>query len=66
LKDTRWELQRAINTFQSSSEYARQVGGGEMSHVDTFGPARSKVAITQYFPLGVVLCVTPFNFPINM
>ncbi len=65
ISDSRVELARAVNTTVASSEEARQIGG-EALDSDAYPPARSRIGVVCYRPLGTVLCITPFNFPVNI
>ncbi len=65
ISDSRVELSRAVNAAVSSSEEARQISG-EVLDSDCYAPARSKLGVVTWKPLGTVLCITPFNFPINI
>ncbi|WP_317930418.1 sulfoacetaldehyde dehydrogenase SafD [Halioxenophilus sp. WMMB6] len=65
ISDSRVELTRAINAAIASSEEARQISG-ECLDSDCFAPARGKLGVVLWRPLGTVLCITPFNFPINI
>ncbi|MBI5464135.1 MAG: aldehyde dehydrogenase family protein, partial [Ignavibacteriales bacterium] len=62
---SRVEVERAIITFGLASEEAKRMGGDLMpldlqsGHEDRFG-------IVRRFPRGIVLCITPFNFPLNL
>ncbi|MDN3610770.1 sulfoacetaldehyde dehydrogenase SafD [Vibrio ostreicida] len=65
IADSRVELTRAINTAIASSEEARQIQG-EVLDSDAYAPARRRTGIVRFVPIGTVLCITPFNFPINI
>lgn len=65
LSDSRVELVRAVNTTVASSEEARQISG-EALDSDAYPPARSRIGVVCFRPLGTVLCITPFNFPVNI
>ncbi len=65
ISDSRVELERAVNTTVASSEEARQISG-EALDSDAYPPARSRIGVVCFRPLGTVLCITPFNFPINI
>ncbi|MBU2707070.1 aldehyde dehydrogenase family protein [Zooshikella marina] len=65
ISDSRVELQRAINTTQASSEECRQISG-ETLDSDAYAPARHRLGIVCWRPLGTILCITPFNFPLNI
>lgn len=60
----RGEVQRALATIE---EGIRQVYhfAGERVQMD-FANAKGRQAFTQPFPVGVVLGITPFNFPLNL
>lgn len=65
ISDSRVELVRAINTTVASSEEARQISG-EALDSDAYAPARDRIGVVCWRPLGTILCITPFNFPINI
>lgn len=65
ISDSRVELERAINTTVASSEEARQISGESLDS-DAYSPARGRIGVVCWRPLGTVLCITPFNFPINI
>lgn len=58
------EVQRALMTLGFAvSESLRY--SGEIVPID-FGDGEGKTAYTKRFPVGPVLCITPFNFPLNL
>jgi acyl-CoA reductase-like NAD-dependent aldehyde dehydrogenase len=65
ISDSRVELERAINTAVASSEEARQISGESLDS-DAYSPARGRIGVVCWRPLGTVLCITPFNFPLNI
>ncbi len=65
ISDSRVEMSRAVNAAISSSEECRQITGQTLDS-DCFAPARGKIGLAMWKPLGTVLCITPFNFPINI
>jgi glyceraldehyde-3-phosphate dehydrogenase (NADP+) len=65
LRDARREVDRAAATFAASAEEARRVGG-EMIPLDAFPSGAGKVGIARRFPIGPVLGISPFNFPLNL
>ena len=65
ISDSRVEIDRAYNTALASAMEARGITG-EALDSDAFPPQREKVGIVLWKPLGTVLCITPFNFPINI
>ncbi|MCX4025848.1 aldehyde dehydrogenase family protein [Endozoicomonas sp. SM1973] len=65
ISDSRVELDRAINTTKACSIEARKING-ELLDSDAYSPKRGKWGLVCWRPIGVVLCITPFNFPINI
>lgn len=65
ISDARVELDRAINTAIASAEEARQIEG-EALDSDAYAPTRGRIGVVMWRPLGTVLCITPFNFPLNI
>ena len=59
LKDARVEVQRGINITEFMSGEGRRYGG-----YTTASESSTKFAFTTRQPLGVVACITPWNFPI--
>ncbi|MCX5800601.1 MAG: aldehyde dehydrogenase family protein [Candidatus Eisenbacteria bacterium] len=65
IRDARVEVARASNTFKVASEEAKRIGGEYIS-LDWIQGSRGRFGITRRFPLGPVLGITPFNFPLNL
>jgi acyl-CoA reductase-like NAD-dependent aldehyde dehydrogenase len=65
ISDARVEIERAINTTIASAEEARQISG-EALDSDAYPPTRGRIGVVVWRPLGTVLCITPFNFPLNI
>src|SRR5438552_17485290 len=59
LKDSRGEVQRSINITEFMSGEGRRFGGYTSGSEST-----TKFAFTTRQPLGVVVCITPWNFPL--
>ena len=67
LKDARGEVGRAVGTLRWAAEEARRWGGEWFPLDATPGPALAgRSALVRRFPVGPVLAITPFNFPLNL
>jgi len=62
---SRVEVDRAILTVQLASEEARRIDGEAIS-LDLISSTRNRFGIVRRFPMGIVLGITPFNFPLNL
>ncbi len=62
---SRGEVDRAISTFTVAMEESRRIGG-EVIPLDVNAAAEGRLGITRRFPLGPILAITPFNFPLNL
>lgn len=65
IKDARGEVKRAEATFQLAAEEAKRIGG-EVIPLDIMGGSEGRTGIIRRFPVGPVLGITPFNFPLNL
>jgi aldehyde dehydrogenase (NAD+) len=65
LKNAKVEVQRAVSTLTWSSEEAKRFTG-EAVRLDTEATASGRLGIVRRFPLGPVLGISPFNFPLNL
>jgi acyl-CoA reductase-like NAD-dependent aldehyde dehydrogenase len=65
LKWARVEATRAISTFRWASEVIRH-GDDELMRLDTEAALGSRLGVLRRFPIGPVLGITPFNFPLNL
>jgi acyl-CoA reductase-like NAD-dependent aldehyde dehydrogenase len=59
------EAARAVHTFAEAAGECSRVYG-ETIPLDTSTPGEGRIGITAYFPVGPVLAITPFNFPLNL
>lgn len=59
------ELDRAKLTFTWSAEESRRISG-EVLPLDIIPQTKDYVGISQRFPLGIILAIAPFNFPLNL
>ncbi|MEP6758497.1 MAG: aldehyde dehydrogenase family protein, partial [Actinomycetota bacterium] len=65
LKWARVEATRAVSTFRWASETLRH-GDDELMRLDTEAAFGSRIGLLRRFPIGPVLGITPFNFPLNL
>jgi acyl-CoA reductase-like NAD-dependent aldehyde dehydrogenase len=65
ISDSIVEMQRSANTARASADECRQMVG-EVIDADAYPPKRGKIGIVRRKPLGIVLAITPFNFPVNL
>jgi len=65
IKYSRIEVDRAILTFKLGSEEAKRIKG-EVLSLDLLKGSENVTGIVKRFPLGVILAITPWNFPINL
>ncbi len=65
ITDSRREVERAIHLFQIAVEECRRMGG-ELVPLDLLEGAKGRLALVRRFPIGPVLGITPFNFPLNL
>jgi len=63
--DSRNEVKRAINTFQIASEEAKRIEGAVIP-LDIMQGSENRFGIVRRFPIGPILGITPFNFPLNL
>tara|TARA_Y100001970_G_C14243449_1_gene866392 strand:+ start:920 stop:2287 length:1368 start_codon:yes stop_codon:yes gene_type:complete len=59
------EMKRALVTIKSTVVDIQALRGESIDST-TYGIPSNKIGIVQHFPLGIILCITPFNFPINL
>ena len=65
LHEARGEVSRACETLQLSAEEAKRIGG-ELLPVDGGKAVGNQLAFTLRVPCGVVLAISPFNYPLNL
>jgi acyl-CoA reductase-like NAD-dependent aldehyde dehydrogenase len=63
VRTARIEVERAILTFKTAAEEAVRLGG-ESIPLDMTEGNEGRWGIVQRFPIGPVLAITPFNFPL--
>ncbi len=65
LREARGEVMRAVETFRVSAEEARRLAG-EMVPFDAAPTGGDRFGFYLRVPVGVVVAITPFNFPLNL
>jgi acyl-CoA reductase-like NAD-dependent aldehyde dehydrogenase len=65
IRDARTEVDRATMTFAIAAEETKRVES-EVVPMDWAAHGENRFAINSRFPIGVVLAITPFNFPLNL
>ncbi|HEX2678252.1 MAG TPA: aldehyde dehydrogenase family protein, partial [Polyangiales bacterium] len=65
IRDARVEVTRLIDTFSIAAEEAVRIVG-EVLPMDISPRAKDYRAQWTRVPVGVVSCITPFNFPLNL
>jgi acyl-CoA reductase-like NAD-dependent aldehyde dehydrogenase len=61
----RAEVDRAVLTFKTAAEESARLGG-ESIPLDLTEGNEGRWGLVQRFPVGPVLAITPFNFPLNL
>jgi glyceraldehyde-3-phosphate dehydrogenase (NADP+) len=65
IADAKREVSRAVQTFTVAAEEARRIPG-EVVPLDWTPGSDSHLGILRRFPIGPILGITPFNFPLNL
>ncbi len=65
ISDSRREVARAVQTFTIAAEEAKRIPG-EVIPLDLTPGTDLSLGLSRRFPLGPVLGITPFNFPLNL
>lgn len=59
------EIERSIQTFLIAAEECKRLPKDYMS-LDWTANGKNKEGIVNYFPIGIVAGISPFNFPMNL
>ncbi|MDC2866637.1 MULTISPECIES: NADP-dependent glyceraldehyde-3-phosphate dehydrogenase [unclassified Bacillus (in: firmicutes)] len=65
-KDAQKEVVRTADFIRYTVDEAMHMHGESMMGDSFPGGAKSKLAIIQRAPLGIVLAISPFNYPVNL
>ncbi|MGA6827070.1 aldehyde dehydrogenase family protein [Nitrospira sp. NS4] len=65
IADARREVGRAVQTFTIAAEEAKRIPG-EVVPLDWTPTTESFLGMLRRFPIGPILGITPFNFPLNL
>ena len=65
-KDAKNEVLRTADFIRYTIEEALHMHGESMRGDSFPGGSKSKIAIVERVPLGVVLAIPPFNYPVNL
>lgn len=65
IKLAKAEVSRCALTFKTAAEEAKRING-EILPLDWAESAKGRTGIIRRFPIGVILGITPFNFPLNL
>ena len=65
IRTARAEVERAVFTFTVAAEEATRIGG-EVLPLDLQPSTAGRWGMVRRFPLGPILAITPFNFPLNL
>ena len=65
LSAARTEVQRAVQTFRVAVEEAKRITG-ELLPLDWTAGNENRAGLIRRFPIGPILGITPFNFPVNL
>jgi len=65
LRESRFEVTRAIETIELSAAEAKRIRG-ETIPLDAASGGQGKFGFTLRVPCGVVVAISPFNFPLNL
>jgi glyceraldehyde-3-phosphate dehydrogenase (NADP+) len=59
------EVARAVTTFAVAADEALRMEG-DLIPLDTVAAGEGRIGLTKRFPIGPVLAISPFNFPLNL
>ncbi len=67
IKDSLSEVERTALLIKTTAEYAKTLRSESIDGDSERGYKKNqKLGITRKIPVGIVLCISPFNYPINL
>ncbi len=60
------EIKRTAEIFEATADSRSQISGETIMGDSFEGYTREKMSITYRVPLGIILCIGPFNYPFNL
>ena len=60
------EIQRTADIFRATADAGTQIEGETIVSDAFSGFSKNKISIVSRVPLGVILCISPFNYPFNL
>lgn len=65
IRDSLTEVDRTLLTLGTAAEEAVRING-EVIPLDVAAAGRGRMGIVKRFPIGPILAISPFNFPLNL
>ena len=65
IREAQRETSRSINTFTLAMEESKRLLG-EVIPLDHLSTTKSRLGLTKRFPIGPLLAISPFNYPLNL
>lgn len=66
ISDAKDEILRSADMIEYFANEGLHINGEEISSESFSGYDQSKIAIVERVPLGIILAISPFNYPINL
>ena len=66
LKSAKSEITRTVEIIKQTIETAKNICGKTVPADTTSANQKGKLAITTRVPIGIVLAISPFNYPVNL
>ncbi|MDE5414409.1 aldehyde dehydrogenase family protein [Alkalihalobacterium chitinilyticum] len=65
IRDARGEIGRAVQVLYFAADEAKKIEG-ELVPMDSAVGGENRIGMVRRIPIGVVVAITPFNFPLNL